>query len=93
MLDNAYSHCYNKAGILDKDLNFIYDIDASLATSTGLVYAAGMQTLRLYYETAGTISEQHKHDSLEALLKDFLDVNKAVYNFGLDILHNRDHED
>ncbi|MBR2442187.1 MAG: hypothetical protein IKB20_03895 [Clostridia bacterium] len=68
-----------------KDLNFIYDIDASLATNTGLVYAAGMQTLRLYYETAGTISEQHRFDSLAALLKDFLDVNKAGYNFGLHV--------
>ena len=68
-----------------KDLNFIFDIDASLETNTGLVYAAGMQRLRLYYETAGTIDEDHKLDTLELLLKDFLDINKAEDNFGLHI--------
>ncbi len=68
-----------------KDYNFIYDLDASLDTQSGLVYAAGMQTLKLYYETAGTISEEHKKDSLEALVADFLNVDKASENFGLHI--------
>ena len=70
------------------DINFIYDLDASLATSTGLVYAAGMQTLRLYYETAGTVSEEHKHDSIEALIADFLKVDNAEKNFGLHLSNN-----
>ena len=67
------------------DLNFIYDIDASLDTQSGLVYAAGMQTLRLYYETAGTINEDHKQHTLESLIADFLNVDKASENFGLHI--------
>ena len=70
------------------DINFVYDLDASLETNTGLVYAAGMQTLRLYYETAGTISEEHKHDSLEALIADFLKVENAEKNFGLHLSNN-----
>ena len=71
-----------------KDLNFVYDLDASLETNTGLVYAAGMQRLRLYYETAGTISEEHKHDTIEALIADFLNVEKAEENFGLHLSDN-----
>lgn len=70
------------------DLNFVYDIDASIETSRGLVYAAGMQTLRLYYETAGTISEEHKHDTIEALIADFLKVENAEKNFGLHLSEN-----
>lgn len=70
------------------DLNFVYDLDASLETNKGLVYAAGMQTLRLYYETAGTISEDHKHDTLEALIADFLKVENAEKNFGLHLSNN-----
>ena len=71
-----------------KDLKFIYDIDASIETKEGLVYAGGMQRLRLYYETAGTISEEHKADTLATLVQDFLDVNKASENFGLHINGN-----
>ncbi len=67
------------------DLNFIYDLDASLDTRTGLVYAAGMQTLRLYYETAGTIDEGHKRDTLAELVAHFLNVDNASENFGLHI--------
>ena len=72
------------------DINFIYDIDAKDTKATGLVYAGGMQTLRLYYETAGTISEEHKIDTLEALVADFLNVDKAEQNFGLHINGNQD---
>ena len=71
-----------------EDLNFVYDLDASLATNKGLVYAAGMQTLRLYYETAATITEEHKHDTLEALIADFLKVENAEKNFGLHLSNN-----
>ena len=71
-----------------ENTNFIYDLDASLETNTGLVYAAGMQTLRLYYETASTISEEHKHDSIEALIADFLKVENAEKNFGLHLSDN-----
>lgn len=74
------------------DVNFVYDIDASLKTSTGLVYAAGMQTLRLYYETAGTISEEHKHNTIEALIADFLNVDNAEENFGLHVNGDKDGE-
>ena len=70
------------------DINFVYDLDASLETNTGLVYAAGMQTLRLYYETAGTISEEQKHDTIEALIADFLKVENAEKNFGLHLSNN-----
>lgn len=72
------------------DLNFVYDLDASLETNKGLVYAAGMQTLRLYYETASTITEEHKHDSIEALVADFLKVDNAETNFGLHLSNNAD---
>lgn len=72
------------------DYNFVYDLDASLETKAGLVYAAGMQTLRLYYETAGTISDDHKHDTLDALVADFLKVENAGKNFGLNLSNNPD---
>ena len=73
-----------------ENLNFVYDLDESLETNTGLVYAAGMQTLRLYYETAGTVSEEHKHDTIEALIADFLKVENAEKNFGLHLSNNPD---
>lgn len=73
-----------------ENLNFIYDIDASLDTQSGLVYAAGMQTLRLYYETAATIDEDNKNDSLAALLADFLNVENAEENFGLHLSNNKE---
>ena len=67
---------------------FIYDMEASAETCKGLVYAAGMQTLRLYYETAGTVSEENKHDTIEALIADFLNVDNAESNFGLHLANN-----
>ena len=70
------------------DLDFVYDLDSSKGTSTGLVYAAGMQTLRLYYETASTISEDHKNDAIETLIADFLKVENAEKNFGLHLANN-----
>lgn len=71
-----------------ENLKFVYDVDESAATKSGLVYAAGMQKLKLYYETAATIDETHKQHTLETLVADFLDVNKAKENFGLHINGN-----
>lgn len=67
------------------NINFVYDINASAATSTGLVYAGGMQTLRLYYETASTIAEDNKQHTLESLVADFLNVDNVNENFGLSV--------
>lgn len=69
-------------------LNFVYALDDSLATSKGLVYAAGMQTLRLYYETADTITEDEKEETMDALIEDFLKVENTGKNFGLELSNN-----
>lgn len=65
-----------------ENLDFIYDRYSEEAKATGLVYAAGMQTLRLYYEPAEMVSEEHR---LAALVADFLNKDKAETNFGLHI--------
>ncbi|MBE7101046.1 MAG: hypothetical protein E7364_05485 [Clostridiales bacterium] len=64
-------------------LNFVFDIDESKPTESGRVYAAGMQTLDLYYENSKTISEEHKADTLAALVANFLNPDNASHNFGV----------
>ncbi len=64
-------------------VNFIFDVTSSADTDKGRVYAAGMQTLELYYENSVTLSEDHKADTLEALIANFLDIDNASHNFGL----------
>lgn len=73
-----------------KDINFIFDVKLSQENNkqSGLVYAAGMQTLHLYYEQAEIISEESKDETLETVLSDFLDVTKAQENFGVDTTNN-----
>ena len=66
-----------------KDMNFIYDIDRSSETNMGLVYAAGMLTLDVYYEKAEDLSEEKKEHTLEAVLANFLNPDNASHNFGL----------
>ena len=64
------------------DKHFIFD--SANAARTGLVYAAGMQTLHLYYKQNQNVSEESKDQTLDMILADFLDVNKAQQNFGVD---------
>ena len=64
-------------------LNFIYNVEESANTKTGLVYAGGMQVLNLYYEESATMSEDHKQQTLETIVEDFLDPAKASENFNL----------
>lgn len=66
-----------------KDLSFVFDVDESTKTRSGTVYAAGMQTLHLYYDKASDISEEHKADTLQEILANFLDKDNASHNFGL----------
>ncbi len=68
-----------------EDHSFIFDVKASEQTRDGLVYANGMLRLKLYYELAETISEDHFKSTLDELLADFLDVEKAGLNFGLHV--------
>ena len=75
------------------DMNFIFDVSASEATRTGLVYAAGMQVLHLYYEKATTIDEDHKQQTLETLVENFLDPNTAEENFHLDMMERDENGD
>ncbi len=69
----------------DMEGNFVYDVEKSTATRTGLIYAGGMQVFDLYYEHNDEISEDKMHTTVEELLADFLDVKKADVNFGLTI--------
>ena len=66
-------------------MNFIFDVMESADTQTGLVYAAGMQTLHMYYIKSADISEDHKDKTLETILAEFLDDDpaKVVNNFGV----------
>lgn len=73
-----------------KNLNFIFDVTTSKETQSGLVYAAGMQTLHMYYVKASEISDTDKAATLELLLQEFLstaeeDVQK---NFDVDTTGN-----
>ena len=76
-----------------KNMNFIFDVEESINTQTGLVYAAGMQTLHLYYEKASTISEEHKDKTLETLIEHFLDPENAEENFHLDMIERDENGD
>jgi hypothetical protein len=78
-------------------INFVYDTAFGLdegkdeiingvvhkEKDTGLVYAAGMQTLRLYYEAASTANKEHERRTLDELLAWFLNPANAEHNFGL----------
>ena len=64
--------------------DFIFDVAISEETQTGLVYAAGMQTLHLYYVKASDISEEDKDQTLETVLEKFLSTAPE------DVLNNFD---
>ena len=74
-----------KGEVLD-GINFIFDVTKSKATQSGLVYAAGMQTLHMYYVKGSDISEENKADTLKMLLIEFLSTaEEDVYkNFDVD---------
>ena len=82
--------------LLGKFLNhhYIFDVDASKDEHTltdariGRVYAGGMQTFHLYYESSSTISEGHKKDTLAELLQHFLDVKNVEAHFGIKLDEN-----
>ena len=57
-------------------LEFIFDVNMSEKTQSGLVYAAGMQTLHMYYVKASDISEEGKAGTLETILKEFLSTDE-----------------
>ena len=67
------------------DKNFIFDLAISQETQTGLVYAAGMQTLHMYYVKSTDISEEDKDMTLDMLLEEFLedDPQKVINNFNV----------
>lgn len=68
-------------------MDFIFDVAISEKTQTGLVYAAGMQTLHMYYVKAADISEEDKDKTLDTVLEEFLedDPQKVVNNFGINM--------
>lgn len=68
-------------------MDFIFDVAISEKTQTGLVYAAGMQTLHMYYVKAADISEEDKDMTLDTVLEEFLsdDSQKVANNFGIDM--------
>ena len=66
------------------DLNFIFNVNTSKETQAGIVYAAGMQTLHLYYDQSSEISEEDKETTLDTVLEKFLSTEEE------DVLHNFD---
>ncbi len=68
-------------------MDFIFDVAISEETQTGLVYAAGMQTLHMYYIKAADIAEEDKDMTLDTILTEFLDDDpqKVVNNFGVNM--------
>ena len=67
------------------DKSFIFDLAISKETQTGLVYAAGMQTLHMYYVKSTDISEEDKDMTLDMLLEEFLsdEEGKVENNFNV----------
>ena len=72
--------------LLNKFLNhhYIFDVDHKDLHRNGLVYAAGMQTFHLYYESSSTISEEHQRDTLAEVLHHFLDIDNVEEHFGIE---------
>lgn len=83
---NSEVSAYPIAKPLVDDLNgmeFVFDVAISQETQTGLVYAAGMQTLHMYYVKASAITEEDKDKTLETILKEFLstETEDVMKNF------------
>ena len=66
-------------------MDFIFDVAMSEKTQTGLVYAAGMQTLHLYYVKSTNISEENKDKTLETILKEFLSTKPEDVQKNFDV--------
>ena len=66
-------------------MDFIFDAAMSRETQTGLVYAAGMQTLHLYYVKSNAISEEDKEQTLEKVLEEFLSTDPADVKENFDV--------
>ena len=79
---------YDTAFGLDEGKDEIINGVVHKKKDTGLVYAAGMQTLRLYYEAASTANKDHERRTLDELLAWFLNPANAKDNFGLHLADN-----
>lgn len=66
-------------------MEFIFDVALSEKTQTGLVYAAGMQTLHMYYVKSTNISEEDKDKTLETILKEFLSTKPEDVQKNFDV--------
>ena len=66
-------------------MDFIFDVAISKETQTGLVYAAGMQTLHMYYVKSTNISEGDKAQTLETVLKEFLSTKPEDVQKNFDV--------